>query len=234
MQNLFQTLQKYLTPILLVVIIVLTLFLQKSCNSVKQLSSIYAEASDSLHKTVNKLGQEQTTTLALIGSVSDLKKLNSSKDSAIKKLQQIVDKNTYNATVLASKTTSSSTSATVIYSKPLINNQTVRHDTIIDSVLVYPTYKTITKSRWDSVSAVANKDSFNINYTVYNEFDLKTEWQSQGLFKPKKCVASVLNNNPKTKTLEFKTFEFEAPKHRRWTDWLIGAGAATVLFLIAK
>lgn len=235
-----QNVTKYITPLLIGIIIALCVLLQNACNKSTQLSEMVSAANDTLHNTINKLGQEQTTTADLRGSVSDLKSLNSSKDSTIKKLQQIVDKNTSSATVLFSKTSSSSTTATVVTKintvTVIVDRPVIRHDTVfqIDTVYKYPTYRTITKSRWDSISAVANKDSFKIDYTVYNEFDLKTEWQSQGIFKPKKCIASVLNNNPKTKTLEFKTFEFEAPKHRRWVDWLEGAGAAAIIFLIVK
>lgn len=232
---------KYIITGLFGIIIVLLILLQGSCNKSKHMNDIYAESTDSLHKTINKLGQEQTTTLTLRGAVSDLSKLNDSKDSTLRKLKAIVDKKTATATVLTNTTSgtiSSPTTFTFISSKtPLAKQDSAKS---CNPIKIYPTYSTHYKSRWDSVSAIATKDSFNIKYEVYNEFDLKTEWKSgkwyrpKDWFKPAICEASVLNKNPNTKTLEFKTFNFEAPKHNRWIDWVIGAAGATVVYSVIK
>lgn len=224
---------KYITGLLLAIIIALIILLQHSCNREGDLSNMLSQSKDTLHKVINKLGQELTTTMELNGSIGDLKKMNSQKDSTLKKLQDLVDKNTASATIIDNKTISSGSGKTSISIDP--KGTIVKHDTIshIDSVFVYPTYKTNYKSSWDSVNIVAKKDSIKVNYVVYNEFEIKKEWVSKGFFKPKVLEIQVLNKNPNTVTLNLKSFTEAEPKKSHWIDWVIGGliGGAGVWLL---
>lgn len=193
--------------------IILAILLQRSCNKnadADNFKNMYNASSDSLHKTINALGHEKTTTALLHGSVENLKAINSSKDKALAELQKIVDKKTISATVLGTSTSNTVTSTTTVIS----------HDTVVkkDTVYIYPEYELKRdSSKWHDISAKATRDSFSVHYKVFNEYEIKQSWQKQKglkkLFSSDVPVVSVLNLNPHTETRELKSFELKPKKH---------------------
>lgn len=198
--------------------IILAFFLFiKGCNtpidSSKYISKAMFDASqDSLHLSRNALGQQVAETKLMFGTISDLKKLSSSKDSSIQKLIALVNKKTISATVV-----SNTTSNTVGSHTTITHTDTVRKDSLI---YIYPTYTlkpVVTK--WDSIVGIASRDSFKVSYKVFNSFDITQEFEKQkvagSLFKKKVPVIKVLNLNPHTETRELKSFAVQTPKQKK-------------------
>lgn len=195
----------------------LAFFLIRGCDvpidSSKYIPKELFDASqDSMHKFRNGLGQEETKTKLLYGSISDLKKLSASKDSSIQKLLKLVNKKTIGATVISNVTSSTVSSSTTVASK-----DTIRKDSLI---YIYPVYTLKPSvSKWDSVSAIASKDSFNVFYKVYNEFSIVQSFEKQKvdgrLFRKKTAIIKVTNLNPKTETRELKSFTVQPPKQKK-------------------
>lgn len=208
------------------IILILCVCLRNGCEETKRANTVTAllqASQDSLHKERNEKGQEKASTALLYSSLSDLKKMHVSDSSALGKLQKMVDKLTISATYLSNVTSNSFSSGT----QSVLPGDTIR----IDSILyVYPEYKTSYSNRWENFIAKASKDSFNIDYKVFNEFELKQDWKKNGLFKRKTPEATILNLNPHTQTLEMKTFTIKEDKSNRIRDMLIGAavGALTI------
>lgn len=214
--------------IYVVIILILAFFTWKGCSTNNHtFEKIYNQSQDSLRFTRNKLNEQLATTNLLYGSVSDLKKLHASDSSTIGRLQKMVNKNTISATSLAVVTNSNIN---------ISEQATIVHDTITSNGVeyLYPEYRDTIKNKWETVIIKVNKDSAHVDYKIFNEFDLKQEWKSNGLFKRKTAIASVLNLNPNTETLQYKTFTVKEDKSNRFRDFLIGVLAASIAFVALK
>jgi len=206
----------------ILIILISLFFAWRSSSKAKEFSDMYNASVDTLHQTRNDLNQQVTTTALLYGSVSDLKKLHASDSSALSKLQQMVDKLTISATYLSTITGNTIYSATTV----------IQRDTILkDGVsYLYPEYRDTISNKWENFIMAANKDSFKLQYKLFNEFELKQSWKKNGIFKRRTPIAEITNLNPNTETKEFKTFTIKENKGNRLRDGIIGAaiGAALV------
>lgn len=202
--------------IFIAVILVLVFFTWKGCSKGETFEAMYIAQSDTLHKTTNKLGQEETKTALLYGSEKDLKRIIANKNSAIGKLQELVDKKTISATYLSVATGNVISSGT---------DQVIIHDTIkgADGIsYVYPEYRDTTLNKWEDIKITANKDSVHIDYKVFNEFNIVQSWERPSFLKRKTPIANITNLNPHTETKEFKTFTLQENNGNRLRDGLIG------------
>lgn len=195
----------------------------KQADRANDLNKLYEVSQDSLHIERNKQGQEKAATTLLYSTIADFKKLKASDSSAIGKLQHMVDKLTISATYLSNVTSNSFVAPT----QNVTSGDTVKIDSI---TYVFPEYKTSYTNKWERFDVKANKDSFAIDYKVFNEFDLVQAWKRNGLFKRKTPEVTILNLNPHTETKELKTFTVKENKGNRFRDMLIGAavGALTI------
>lgn len=212
------------TSIILAIALLVMLFLYwDGCNDTKQYEAMYNASNDTLHKTINELGQEKTTTALLHSSISDLKKIHASDSSALKKLKDMVTNQTISATYLSNVTGNTIGSETTIASA-----DTVWKDSI---AYVYPEYRDTISNKWENFVMAANRDSFKLDYKVFNEYQYHQYWKKNGLFKRKTPEVSVINLNPHTETKELKAFTLKEDKGNRLRDALIGAavGAAAVI-----
>lgn len=193
-----------------------------SCNENKEKQNLLNSVNDTLTKTINKHGQEKASTDLLLSTYKDFKAMHVADSSAIGKLQKLVDRLTISATYLSNVTDNSFVAST----QTIISGDTV----IIDSITyVYPEYKTNYTNKWERFDIKANKDSFAIDYKVFNEFNLKQEWKPNGLFKRKTPEVSILNLNPNTETNELKTFTVKEDKSNRLRDFLLGVLASAII-----
>ncbi len=207
------------------IILVLAFCTWESCSKkTDSFEKIYLESQDSLHHTRNKLKQEKTTTNLLNGRISDFKKLRASDSSIIGRLQKIVNRNTISATELRTVSTGSFSGA----------EQNIGHDTTFvdgNKKYIYPTYSDTVSDKWGRFKMSASKDSFYLEYKIYNQFELTQQWNYNGLFKRKVAEATITNLNPNTETIEYKTFTVKENKSNRVRDVLIGTAAG---FLITE
>lgn len=216
------------------VCIMLAFFLWKGCGNGVDTSkyipkNLFDASQDSLHKLVNSLGQEQTKTRLLTGSVADLKKLSSSKDSSIQKLLKLVNNKTIGATILSNATSGTTSSSTISHAKDTIREK--------DSIIyVYPEY-TLKRdsSKWEDISARANKDSFVVHYKIFNEFDIVQRMERQKVsgrwFKQDVSMVEVKNLNPKTQTRELKSFMLQSTKKHEGRTFLTGIGLGIITII---
>ena len=158
----------------------------------KQSLALALATTDTLHQTRNKLGEQTTRTELLYGTISDFKAMHFADSSAISKVQKLVDRLTISASVLSTVTRNNFTSATKV-----LPGDTVKKDSL---VFVFPRYHTADSTRWKKFDLTASQDSFHIDYTVYNEFEITQKWKRQGLFKKSLPEATVKNLNPYTST----------------------------------
>jgi len=193
-----------------------------SCNENKEKQNLLNSVNDTLTKTINKHGQEKASTDLLLSTYKDFKAMHVADSSAIGKLQKLVDRLTISATYLSNVTDNSFVAST----QTILSGDTV----IIDSITyVYPEYKTNYTNKWERFNIKANKDSFAIDYKVFNEFNLKQEWKPNGLFKRKTPEVSILNLNPNTETNELKTFSVKEDKSNRLRDFLLGVLTSAIV-----
>lgn len=209
--------------IFIAVILVLVFFTWKDCTRGDSFEAMYLASNDTLHTTRNKLGQEETKTALLYGSKKDLEKIIADKNSAIGKLQQLVDKNTISATYLSVNTGNVISSAT----DTIIMRDTVKGPDGIS--YVYPEYRDTTLNKWESIIILANKDSVHIDYKVFNEFNIVQSWERPSFLKRKIPTAKITNLNPHTETKEFKTFTLQENKGNRLRDGLIGVAVGALV-----
>ncbi len=212
--------------IYLAVIALLLIGIVNSCNknNKEQASLTYAynAANDTLATTRNKLGQEKASTALLYSTVKDFKSMHVADSSAIGKLQKIVDKLTISATFLSNSTGNNFS----VKTNTVSSGDTVKIDSLI---YVYPKYSTQYNNRWERLNLAANKDSFHVDYKVFNEFELKQSWERSHWWKRRVPVASILNLNPHTETVEYKTFTITENKRNRVRDFCIGVFAGLIL-----
>ncbi len=213
------------------IILVLCVCVRAGCNESKRAkdnAALLAATQDTLKITRNSLGQEKATTTLLYGNVKDLKKMHVSDTSALGKLQKLVDNLTISVTYLSNVTAGKVTGKTIV----------TIHDTIYKNGMayVYPEYKFSFVDRWQDIKSIATKDSTHIDYKVFNEFDLKQNWQRDKWYKRRTPVASILNLNPHTETREMKVFTVKEDKGNRWRDaiggFIVGALAVEGLHVL--
>ena len=186
---------------------------------------MYNASQDSLHKTRNAFGQEVTERKLMYGSIENFKKIVAGKDSTISKLQKLVTKETIAATILDNATSNAIHSHT---------NSVAGRDTIIrhDSIFVYPEYKTKFLDRWQDFNVVANRDTFLINYKVYNEFAIEQKFEKQKVsgyfFKQEVPVIQITNSNPHTVTTDVQSYSVDPPKNTALKKIALGIGMGLI------
>ena len=208
--------------IFITLIACLCFFLLRQCKNGNSFKAMYDAAQDTLHHTRNKLGQEETKTASLYGSLSDFKKIHASDSSAIGKLQKMVDKHTISATYLNTSTGNVISSAT----DDVIGRDTIWKDKV---AYIYPEYRDTIMNKWERFILSATKDSFRLNYKVINEFNIIQSWQRPGFLKRKVPTASVVNLNPHTETVQFQSFNLKEDKGNRIRDGAIGVAIGALV-----
>lgn len=202
------------------IIILCVIGMQNGCEKYKQSQRLLISVNDSLVKTINKHGEEKASTDLLLGSYKDFKAMHVSDSSAIGKLQKLVDKLTISATYLSNVT------GNAIYTTTTV----IERDTIVKDGIqfLYPEYRDTIKNKWEDFKISANKDSFQLQYKVFNEYELKQSWKRNGLFKRKTPEVSILNLNPHTETKDLKSFTVKEDKGNRLRDFLFGILASAI------
>jgi len=170
---------------------------------------------DTLVTYVNEKGQHVATIAALQGTVADLKHLNAGKDSALLRLQQLVDKHTASATVHGTVTGNTFTSGTNIQKYDTIRGKN-------DTLTLRPTYVTNYFNKWERFKIIASPDSFHVDYKVFNEYDYQVRYNKKKWYKSRVPEIIVTNINPHTETLELKTYTVTPPKHQKKIVFLGG------------
>ena len=201
--------KKYIPYIIIVILIILYL---ERCGKTGDLQSINVALNDTLTITTDELGREKAKIAIIVGnSRRDLLKIQS-KNKSIKALQAIVkaNKGIVAATVLSNSTVGRITSNSTISGRDTVYLE--------GGIEIYPTYWTMFTDEWQDFNVFANKDTFDIEYKVFNKYDITQAYQKpkKGLFQRKVPMITVHNLNPHTQTNELKSFAIK-PKPRKIT-----------------
>jgi hypothetical protein len=180
---------------------------------------------DSLKKTKNKLGQEESKVRTLVGNNEKTLLQMESKDSTIIQLQASVED--YKGKL---------TSATSISNTTIIEGSTqtvVKYDTINN--VEYPIYESVWDEKWLIGKITATKDSVYRNISFFNKFNVVIGEERQKLFGKREFNVTVTNLNPNTITNDLRTFQVEAKKKpyviSLGVGYGIGAGFAAQPFI---
>lgn len=222
-----------------IVCIALAIFLFRGCKENQENNDLFNASQDTLRQYRNKNNEQVTKITIMQGQVKDLRRLNSSKDSSLKKLQALVDRKTNSATIIGTVTHNTGSSGTVItFNSPGSNTpndislsgktdkicpcDSLIHDTI------YPIYSTNWNERWSKGKIIANRDSIIRDVITFNEFSITEKWERQKWYKEKQPVMTITNSNPQTETVELKTFRVTPKKGKKLTWFGIGAVVSIV------
>lgn len=211
---------KVLNIFFAIAIIALVAINIKTCGKLSDVSNISIAKDDTIKSYINKYGEQVSTIAIMHGTVAELKNLNAKKDSELARLQKMVDKHTISATAHGTQTGNVVNSSTTI----------TRYDTIKikDSIKIYPHYATKFENKWERFSAIATKDSFKIDYKVFNKFDYVVRYNKEKWYKARVPEITVTNLNPNTETLELKNFTVKPPKNQKIIVFLGGAIAGSI------
>lgn len=203
------------------VILILLVFCYTGCErdttNIDALNSVV----DSLQKSKDVLKRETSKTAVLKLTYNELKNIHVADSTSIGKLKKIVDRLTRIATILSSTTKNKFTAATI----------TLSGDTVIkDSLIyVYPSYSSAYSNQWERFKLSASRDTFHVDYKVFNDFEIKQEWKRNGIFKRRTLEASIKNLNPHTETIQFKTYSLSENRNNRFRDFLVGVAVGSAL-----
>jgi len=191
----------------------------KTCGNLTDVENLNSAKSDTIRTQKNEKGQYESTIAIMQGTVADFKKVAAGKDSTIAHMQSIVDKHTISATVHGTFTGNTVNSGTTI----------TKYDTIktSDSISIFPTYSTKFKNQWENFSITATKDSFHLDYKVFNKFDYVVRNNREKWYKARVPEITVTNINPHTQTIELKNFTVKPPKNQKLLVFLGGCVVGT-------
>lgn len=213
-------LKKNITILALAGVVIALVFLNiQSCGKLADKTRLYEASADTLKTIKNEKGQYESTIAILTGTVADFKNTNAGKDSTIKRLQQIVDRHSISATVHGTFTGNTVNSGSTI----------TKYDTVIenDTVFVFPTYSTNWKNQWEDFLITASKDSFHLEYKVFNRFEYSVRNNREKWYKARVPEVTATNINPHTQTVELKNFTVKAPKGQKILVFLGGCIVGT-------
>lgn len=196
---------------LILIGIIVLLLIRVGCNqtSIREYESVNAALQDSLHHTVNKLGQEVASRKVFQSSAAFFQRqLRASDDSAIQRLIAAIDKSTISASQIRTATAGIDSISSVMASGDSCN----------------PVYQGSFRSRWDSISVTASRNRITFGYEVYNEFAIEQSLKSRGWFRQPDLLVSVTNLNPHTRTIDLQSFHVNYPKRRFGIGPAIGVG----------
>lgn len=218
-----ETRHRLSTAMLLIAVAFLLIIYFDTCNDKKQAQNVLKFTQDSLHTTINKLGQQTAENEALQATYGDFKIAN---DYRFKELQSFVDKHTTSAELIKIQTTDKGTTATAA----------TPHDTIFknDTCFIFPEYTTSWCDSFSQGTIRANRDSIFHDFTTNNI--LKVKQEIKGCWFCKKSInTSVTNENPHTRTTQLQSYKAIEKHNSAINNTTIGFVGGLILgFLIFK
>lgn len=211
------------------IITVLAIIHLDGCHKIKSQADMINQVNDSLHKTVNKLGQEVAFRKLIVGNLNMLRSVNFSyKDSLLMMIRKTADKNTIEKTGIVNQTINDTKVKSITYKVDTIKKGSL--------TILYPTYRASWDTKWRKGSVVASRDSIECRDTIINQFDITTEYKRDHFWSSRYPIVEVLNRNPHTKTLDVASFHLkqDAGKQSRLVVFLEGVLAGGVAYMILK
>lgn len=219
--------QRLYNIVSIVILLVLCFIIFRTCESKENAEKINEQNKDSLTTWRDKAGLAHAKISVLEGSERDLKKLNSQKDSSLRKLQALVGKNTTSAIVLNTATTIKGKGKTTVTNPD-------EHHLIFDTISLgdcppcNPTYSTTINETWLTGTIVAKSDSTEYNLKSFTELNIVETRKREKFWKEKTLKIEVTSLNPKTQITGLKAWTEAHPKVRRGFIFVGGVVAGSV------
>lgn len=217
----------YLSIILILVIIILSIRTCSGDRKVDELNKLMYAMNDTMTSERNKNGEHVAKIAAFeTQSVKDFLQLQT-QDSTIKKLQDEVKryKNKLSGggsvTVITTETSAQGSTTSTI-----TESDTVMKDSMI---YVYPKYEfTINQfGKWITGSGYAKLDSSYLDLKVVNNYTVTVGYEKRKIpgkfFKQKVAFAEVTNENPYTETKSLRSYTVSVPKQKNF-GVMVGIG----------
>lgn len=210
-----QTIKKWLPYI---AIIILIIFLVRSCNGRKADNKEARNFLNALNDTVshykNKHGEDVATISVLqLQSAKDFLKV-SSKDVEIQELQQVVKD--YKSKLKKPGSSATNFTATTKVTNTGKTTVTPRDTVKVGEITyVYPQYSDSLLNEWIEYRASMNKDSAKLDLKVNNKYSVIIG-EEGGLFKKKRAFVDVVNYNPYSTVEKIRTFQVSQPRPKRF------------------
>lgn len=185
------------------------LYINNLKNSLANSKTTIEAISTNIKKHRDKTGAEISEKELILSSYRALKALHVSDSSEIGRLQGIVNKNTMSATILKNSTSGHKSGTTeIVFIRDTIKGTALPCDTI------YPTYKTKISDKWTNMKIAASKDSIQVDYKFFNEYEITQEFKKEGKwpFRHKVPEVRVRNLNPYTQTDQISSYAVQVPK----------------------
>ena len=189
--------------------IFLALYLD-GCRNNNSLQDTYRAMADSLRVTEDALGRETAKISIITGnSRRDLLRIQS-KDSTIKALQAMIKEN---RGIVAATILSNTTAHNIASNSQILPGDTVWEG---DTIKIYPTYWTIYKNKWEDFNIMANRDTIEVDYKVFNHYEISQAYEKpkNGFFVRKVPTITIHNLNPNTITTELRSFTIKEKKRK--------------------
>lgn len=202
---------KVISILLLVICLMLSvIFTIDNYNKDKYRDNLEASLLDSLHITRNSLNQEIASKRTIVATNAELKRLSRSNDKEIKRLSDLVTKNTQSATIIETHTE---------YIK------LTKTDSIyIDKETNMPVYYDSYSDRWLTYIIMAGSDSIKLDLNVKNEYEIKQEWRRKNIFHRWYLNSEVNSLNPHTYTDKLISYSKRERSSRIGAGIFVGYG----------
>lgn len=187
---------------------ILALLLMQKCSDYSKAKEANGLVS-ALNDTVKIWKDKDSASHAIIEIIETYKirqfKYLQNKDAQINELQQLVIK--YEDRI------KNNGSVTTFKDKIIIKDKFI---TKVDTIIVYNDNYLVKELQfksdfdmkgWVVGNIVANKDSTSLNLKIKNEYVVVLGYEKQGLFKPKKPYAEVINKNPYSELTQLRSYQ---------------------------
>ncbi len=223
---------KYYNVISTATIIVLILLLLRTCNDRHDQQDLYNATQDTLKTQRNKLGQQVASTILLTATSTKQFLDLVTKDSLIRELQVLVEKQ--KGQLISATIIGNSTSIDIYGSSKVVPRDTIRINN--STKLIFPEYRDSINNKWFNASMSMTKDSSHLKMKVFNSFNLVQRYEKPsgifGFMKPSIPTTSVTNLNPYTETTSLRTFTIKCECHNgRWFTLGAVGGVGSVILL---
>ena len=168
----------------------------KDCNT----DSIYYQdllklKNDTIRQYRNKLNQEVSTKKDIeLNQISDLKLLNDSLYSEVKRLNKLKSIVTFRTqTIYKDKVIT------------ILGADTIYTDT---GKVVFPVYESFITDKWISGSIKSSRDTTEYSINTFNEY-VFTHQSKRGFIKQKPSIVTLTNKNPNAHTLGLESYSFK-------------------------
>lgn len=193
-------------------ILILISFLFNECKNTRNKDNIINSMNDTIIRKTNDLGQEVAIKKSYILQYSDMKRMLSTKDKEVFELNKRVTNLTKFRTVTKGKIQSNEVKVVIHQKDTTKTDQFAWNNQLLED---YPTYTSDYEDEWLKLKIKMSSETLDVLYEVNNEYVMKNEYISNGIFKPKDLSVVIKNLNPNTTTTDLQNYVIKGKKQNK-------------------